>query len=288
MTAKLGYLHHFALLTVVSLVVRDIIFSFANCTTTTPSLSQSHHVANSINSKISTRKDETLAKLNNENIKSHTKMSRTAYLITINVSSTRTQRSRAILEEVGFQVQYHVADIMNDRAKSNKLANEAVYRKIVADKEQPWGYIFEDDIMLAGKNNSFDSDPIDFSVERDLVGPGGAEASNPFFLYLGICRGGKDACVERCCGLCTHAYGLSQQGADLFIKFINESMHKNGEGDNVNLYPDHMVYYWCNGLGGFPVLHGDKQSNQDATHFGAFIQDRKSFESIIDIDGKYS
>jgi len=213
--------------------------------------------------------------------RSHTNISRIAYLLTVDVNSPRTRRSQAILERVGFQVQLHIADIMDDKVLSNKFAQVAVYRKIISDDIRPWGYIFEDDIVLVGtSHNHIENETIDFSVERDLVGPSGSEASNLYFAYLGICRENKDACVEHCCGRCAHAYGISKVGAKLLMEFGDKFQKQNVTHD-ANRYQDWMTDLWCTSLGGFPVLFGNKQSYQDSSHFGAFIQDRKTFKSII-------
>jgi len=213
--------------------------------------------------------------------RSHTNISRIAYLLTVDVNSPRTRRSQAILERVGFQVQLHIADIMDDKVLSNKFAQVAVYRKIISDDIRPWGYIFEDDIVLVGtSHNHIENETIDFSVERDLVGPSGSEASNLYFAYLGICRENKDACVEHCCGRCAHAYGISKVGAKLLMEF-GDKFQKQNVNHDANRYQDWMTDLWCTSLGGFPVLFGNKQSYQDSSHFGAFIQDRKTFKSII-------
>jgi len=213
--------------------------------------------------------------------RSHTNISRIAYLLTVDVNSPRTRRSQAILERVGFQVQLHIADIMDDKVLSNKFAQVAVYRKIISDDIRPWGYIFEDDIVLVGtSHNHIENETIDFSVERDLVGPSGSEASNLYFAYLGICRENKDACVEHCCGRCAHAYGISKVGAKLLMEF-GDKFQKQYVTHDANRYQDWMTDLWCTSLGGFPVLFGNKQSYQDSSHFGAFIQDRKTFKSII-------
>jgi len=213
--------------------------------------------------------------------RSHTNISRIAYLITVDVNSPRTRRSHAILERVGFQVQLHIADIMDDKVLSNKFAQVAVYRKILSDDIRPWGYIFEDDIVLVGtSHNHIENETIDFSVERYLVGPSGSEASNLYFAYLGICREKKDACVEHCCGRCAHAYGISKVGAKLLMEF-GDQFQKQNVNHSANRYQDWMMDLWCTSLGGFPVLFGNKQSSQESSHFGAFIQDRKTFKSII-------
>jgi hypothetical protein len=139
---------------------------------------------------------------------------RIGYLITVNETSPRTIRSKQILTDAGFAVQLEFAPLgMESGALSNKMAQLAIYNRIIEDKSRPWGYVFEDDIAVVGKSHENWTDKVEFSVGQDLTRNGtGVEFLHSDYLYLGIC-GPKMYEKDRYCGFCAHAYGISREGA---------------------------------------------------------------------------
>ena len=205
-------------------------------------------------------------------------LARIAYLITVNGTSPRTVRSQQILESVVFQVELELAPpaMDDDKVYSNKLAHLAAFTKIQADTSREWGYIFEDDIELVGKSKGNWTNKISFSVEQDLVN--GIEKQNPNYVYLGICA--MNPCTKQCCGKCAHAYGISRAGVDLLVKYDQYfvALPRHGESPT---YMDVVMNQWCLKMGGFPVLHGNLPSLHVAGHYGAFVQDRTTFKTMI-------
>jgi hypothetical protein len=204
------------------------------------------------------------------------KQSRVAYLITVDDKSPRTVRSKTLLTELGFIVRLEFAPIMEDKVLSNKMAQLAIHRKIIADEARQWGYIFEDDIVLVGKSRGNSDDKIDFSVEHDLTSDHGMESVHPYFVFLGIC-GPNENQKNLYCGRCAHAYGISRQGAKMLLEF--DESYTGPE----HRYMDVVTDAWCESQGGFPVSHIDHISNQFSDHAGAFIQDRGTFKSLISL-----
>jgi len=209
--------------------------------------------------------------------------SRIAYLITVDPQSNRTQKSQNILSDAGFDVHLELSQRMEsqfDKVLSNKNAQLSIYRRIIADKSRPWGYIFEDDLSLACKSQAVvteeDCDPIDFSVEHDILGEDGIERKHDLYVYLGVCGGIRQR-EELYCGRCAHAYGLSREGAEKLIKF-DKYFLVHPEGTH---YMDVVMDNFCRKEGGFPVSYANYTSPQVSEHFGAFFQDRLSFPTLI-------
>jgi GR25 family glycosyltransferase involved in LPS biosynthesis len=165
--------------------------------------------------------------------------------------------------------------ITEDRVLSNKVAQLNIYTRIIEDKSRPWGYVFEDDIALVGKSKENWVDKVEFSVEQDLIrNSTGMEFLHSDFLFLGIC-GPEMYGKDRYCGFCSHAYGISQEGARKLLEFakIFPGRHMTFDG---------VVKEWCISLGGFPVSHVELESNQFSDHKGTFMQDREMFQSLMD------
>lgn len=97
---------------------------------------------------------------------------RTAYLLTTNPTSERTQFSRQILDQVGFRVVPVPHIPHEDKVVSNKISMQNIYRMIHEGQEE-YAYVFEDDINVL--------EPISLQeiVEYETV--------SPLFNYLGVC-----------------------------------------------------------------------------------------------------
>lgn len=246
----------------------------------------------------------------NSSASSSSSRSRIAYLITVDASSKRSLRSKQVLERAGFDVQFEVAPTIttnnrllpddkhdkDDKVLSNKRAQLSIYHKIATDHARPWGYIFEDDILLSCKSPKFSwfrwlfirlsdytcRDEIDFSVEHDIVAGnnfknknvGGMETRHLLAMYLGIFRPEQQQ-KDLYCGRCAHAYGLSKLGAKKLLEF--DCTYQ----DSRSQYLDVVMESWCRQEGGFPVSHAKYRSHQNPGHYGAFFQDRRTFQSLI-------
>ncbi|EJK69465.1 hypothetical protein THAOC_09276 [Thalassiosira oceanica] len=206
---------------------------------------------------------------------------RRAYLITVDSDSPRTIRSKEILESVGFDVKIEYAPRHSDKVVSNKMAHLQIYARIAnATNEEEGGrgysYIFEDDIVLT-RDVDFDANQLESTVE----------ANGSHVVYLGICCPRRKCSKfgqsphERFCGNCAHAYGVSREGATMLIE--QASSHRKER------YIDVIMKSFCHEQGGFSVSHIELQSDQDAGHFGLFMQDRKTtFTQMKSLDERPS
>ena len=137
--------------------------------------------------------------------------SRIACLFTVDDQSPRTVHSKQLHSHVGFTVRLEFApNSTHDKVLSNTMTQLAIYERIIADEIRPWGYIFEDDIVLVGKSPDKFDDKIDFSVEHDLISDQGMESFHPFFFYLGICVPQEEDQNDRYCDL-VHTHMVSQE-----------------------------------------------------------------------------
>ena len=184
--------------------------------------------------------------------------------------SPRGVRSKKILSELGFDVRFLFAgNSTGSKIVSLKMAHFEIYERIVAEEIGPWCYVFEDDIALARKSPDNSSGKMDFSIEHDLIS---LESLNPYYIYLGICAPKRVSQNDTYCGRCTHAYGISREGAKLLLDY---ALHRP------NKVIDRVVEKWCLKQGGFPVSNIHLVSYQSGDHFGSFIQDRQAFKSLL-------
>jgi hypothetical protein len=195
---------------------------------------------------------------------------RNAYLLSYDETSERSLFSKNILIKIGFTV--HVVPCIphENPLISNKLSMISIYKKVVETDD--YAYIFEDDI------NMHEDITLDEIIEYEKI--------SPMFFYLGFCENQgckidtkKVAVINNhdviqistnCRGL--HAIGMSNQGAQTFLKFIEHS-HENYVDvllDNfTNDYPANIVRY-------------DLESYIPG-HRGILFQDRKKFKSYIEL-----
>lgn len=209
--------------------------------------------------------------------------SRTAYLITVNATSPRTVRSAGILEGVGFHVQLIFADAQQkDKVVSNKRAQLLIYETLLATPDQ-WGYIFEDDIALAGVTPSNFKTKVNFTVAGDLPA---LEAEGCLSIYLGVCAPfrpftAKEGQANRYCGTCAHAYGVSRGGARRLLEYHRRMTEGPSARPRLARYMDQLIKGVCMEVGGFPVSRVKTASPLSDAHRGSFVQDRGSFPSLI-------
>ena len=206
--------------------------------------------------------------------------SRIAYVVTVNESSTRYAQTRTVLDETGFTVRpikpVYVGDSLIQRTYSNKLALLRAVERI-ATGEEPWGYVFEDDIAKHELSTARISDVV------------ASESKAHFFQYLGICLPNQESKARKTCGRCAHAMGFSRTGADELLKFsrTERSVTPKQRGEATipakEAYMDVIVDIWCQANGGFMVSGPLEESSTAAVsgHVGMFVQDRKKFDSII-------
>jgi len=206
---------------------------------------------------------------------------RVAYVVSMNTATPRFLQTKKVLSEFGFEVSavtpYYFGRTREKQTLSNKIALLTA-ATLISRGEEPWGYIFEDDIY---KHES-SRDDLSAVIESE-------KASN-LFQYLGVCTEGeaRNKPVRNMCGRCAHAMGISKQGALELLEFANlqepklEVGQKNAPGDE--LYLDVIVQGWCEAQPpGFRVVGPLKNSVKgDVGHYGIFLQDRNSFESEID------
>ena len=207
---------------------------------------------------------------------------RVAYVVSMNTSTTRFRQTEEVLFDFGFEVTsvkpYYFGTSREKQTLSNKIALLTA-ATLISRGEEPWGYVFEDDIY----KHELSQDNLATVIK--------SERESTLFHYLGICTEGKalKKPVRNMCGRCAHAMGLSKRGALELLEFANlrapklEVDQKNAPGDEV--YLDVIIQGWCEKSQppGFRVV-GPLTASAKGTdgHYGIFLQDRKNFESEID------
>lgn len=194
---------------------------------------------------------------------------RQSFLLTNNALSERTIFSKNILENVGFHVNLIHCIPNENRVLSNKISMQYIY-KIIADGNDEWCYVFEDDI------NILQDIKIDEIIEYEKI-------SNMFF-YLGSCipRESKREIHTKKInnhavailkgnvrGL--HAIGISKYGAKELLSF-SENMPDYTYMDMI--LEKFSEKYHAN------VIRYDLESYIRG-HRGIFFQDRIRFPSSI-------
>jgi hypothetical protein len=196
---------------------------------------------------------------------------RTAYLLTTNQQSDRTQFSKKVLEKIGFNVVCFQAILNQDKVLSNKLSMMSIYDQI-GKSDNEWAYVFEDDINMV--------EPIflDEIIQYENI-------SSPFF-YLGCCmynlRGetlkntGHVINNYRVLSISggvrgLHAIGISKQGAKELLDFAKASNKPYMDC----ILEDFSIIHPAN------IVRFDLMSPYIWGHRGVLFQDRVQFPSTI-------
>lgn len=197
---------------------------------------------------------------------------RTAFVLTTNENSERSQFSKHILENVGFIVRFFNCVPHSNKVLSNKHSMLQIYETI-SNEDAEWAYVFEDDINILM--------PIGISEIIEY------EQLTPTFFYLGICLPyyfteqnridySKEINGTKVYGIRgavrgLHAIGISKTGARLLLDFS-----KNFESFE---YMD-MILEEFSQINPAPVVRMDLESYISG-HQGIFFQDRNRFPSSI-------
>lgn len=212
-----------------------------------------------------------------ENLLRHRKL-RIAYVVSTNTSAHRFQQTTEVLENFGFAVKVVEPDNLGSTREQKTLSNKNAFvsaARLISQGDEPWGYLFEDDIVIHEKS----ADNLDTLIA--------AESRTTLFQYLGICPVDPHAVSRKMCGRCAHAMGLSREGAMELLGIINRLDFSLGR-DNATreeIYFDVIVDGWCQERNGFLVfgpLLESKYGVPGAGHVGTFLQDRSKFKSEID------
>ena len=213
-------------------------------------------------------------------LKTNQRNHRVAYVVTLNTTSVRFVQTSDILEEIGFTVRPITADFIGETVTQRTFSNKLSILKaieLIAQGQDAWGYVFEDDILKHELSSYRLSDVIGF------------ERQGPRFHYLGVCLLDSQSEKRYTCGRCAHAMGFSKEGATELLAFarLSRPVTSKLKGETTvpfkEPYMDVIVDTWCQAYGGFMVI-GPLQESLRASakgHVGMFIQDRKRFSSII-------
>jgi len=198
-------------------------------------------------------------------------MSRNAYLLTCDPNSERTQFSKNILEEIGFNVILFQAIPHMKPLLSHRQSMIRIFDIIANDLNNEWSYIFEDDI------NKLANIKLNEIIEYEKI-------SNHFF-YLGICKYGENTIYKtnhvinnhEVCSVSgyvrgAHALAFSRVGMINFINFV-----KNFSLEYIDMILD---YYTIKNPAN--IVRVDLES-YILGHRGVIFQDRNKFKSIIDV-----
>jgi hypothetical protein len=194
---------------------------------------------------------------------------RKCYILCGDQNNDRTQFSKTILENVGFETIFFKFIPNNNKVLSNKISMAAIY-ELIANGEDEWVYVVEDDI------NILEQIKIEEIIEYENI------SENLF--YLGVCMYPhyktrqtlfkiNNYSVESINGQVRglHGIAMSKSGAKKILSFL-ENMEKYEYMDMVlekftELYPANIIRY-------------DLESYIKG-HRGIFFQDRKMFPSTI-------
>ena len=72
---------------------------------------------------------------------------RKAYILCGEENNERTQFSKTVLENIGFETIFFKFIPHENKVLSNKISMTAIYN-LIADGEDEWAYVFEDDINI--------------------------------------------------------------------------------------------------------------------------------------------
>jgi hypothetical protein len=194
--------------------------------------------------------------------------SRKAYILTCNEYSDRSQFSKTILENIGFEVIFFQCIKNENKVLSNKISMQAIY-EIIANGQDEWVYVFEDDI------NVLHHITLDELQEYENI--------STLFFYLGTCgfanpddlyhqsniNGNKVAIVSGSVrGL--HAIALSRKGAKELLQFSQKTPE---------IYMDVILEEFSQIH--HPVLVRYDLESYIEGHRGIFFQDRDKFPTTI-------
>jgi len=193
---------------------------------------------------------------------------RKAYVLTCDKKSNRSQFSKSVLENIGFNVIIFECIKNENKVLSNKISMQAIY-EIIANGEDEWVYIFEDDI------NVLEDIKIDELIEYENI-------SKTFF-YLGTCGfknsnnlynpmkiNGHEVVIVKGSVRGLHAIALSKDGARKLIEYSSNSSE---------IYMDVI-------LEDFSQIHNPNLVRYDLEsyiqgHRGIIFQDRDKFPTTI-------
>lgn len=195
---------------------------------------------------------------------------RTAYLLTTNEKSLRSQFSKKVLEKIGFTVKFFIAIPHIDKVFSNKISMMNIYN-IIFNTNEEWGYVFEDDINVV--------EPI---LLHEIIQ---YENISDRFFYLGCCMMNDGETlnttsfkinnhpVTNICGGVRglHGIGINREGAKELFHFAYNNKERYMDcvlEQFASKYPANIVRY-------------DLISPHESGHRGILFQDRLKFPSTI-------
>lgn len=198
---------------------------------------------------------------------------RTAYVLTVNENSERSQFTKQILETVGFYVKFIRCIPNKNKVLSNKYSMLYIYH-LIANGPDNWAYVFEDDINILEQINV--SEIIKYETLTNVFFYLGVcipshFTKNNFFLYSNSIINGKKVYGIKGSVGGLHAIGISKIGAKMLLSFSNKFRHFK--------YMD-MILERFSQRHHAPVVRMDLESYIKG-HRGIFFQDRNKFPSSI-------
>lgn len=201
-------------------------------------------------------------------MKSIVKPKRTAHVLSVDPASDRTQFSKNVLENIGFDVKIFESIPHKNKILSNRQSFQSIYEIIIQSGEE-YSYVFEDDINILA--------PITLDEIIQY------EAISEHLFFLGICEYGNKnveitnhqingSIVYRKAGKLrgAHAIGISKATTIELLELSKKSNigHMDMLLENLSeRYPANIVRY-------------DLESYISG-HKGVIFQDRRRFPSII-------
>lgn len=184
-------------------------------------------------------------------------------MMTMNRNSTRTLHSIEILKKYGIQTMFVQPPKINNKVRSNMLAQEDIFEKI-AGFDTEYVFVFEDDISSHNLSKEHAELELNRTYIRTLL------HNLPLF-YIGIC-GRWRLSPHRYHGRCAHGYAVRPQRARYLLNATREysSDYMDVRLDNLGMK-----------LGGFFVAGENIKSPQAKDHYGLLYQDRKTFPTTI-------
>ena len=195
--------------------------------------------------------------------------SRNCFLLTCNSQSKRTEFSKSILNNIGFNVNLVNCIPNNNTVLSNKLSMIYIY-ELIANGNDEWCYVFEDDINILEDIKLYEI------IEYEKI--------STIFFYLGLCVpkeqnrlinskkvNNKEVSIINGNVRGLHAIGISKLGAKNLLSFIKKM--------NNYLYMD-MILEMFSKIYPANCIRYDLESYIKG-HRGIFFQDRNKFPSTI-------
>lgn len=196
-------------------------------------------------------------------------MKKKAFLLTCNENSERGVFSKNLLEKIGFDVIIQKAILHEDPVISNKISLAEIYRKI-ANMNEKWVYIFEDDINIL---EMFDINELDEyeKISKDFYYLGCCCNVPVFHNLTDIVINNHNVVMVKGGVRGTHAYGVSKEGA---VKLYNYVLLLDAIKP-ADIFLDTYTYFHPT-----YVYRYDLESYIPG-HRGIFFQDRKKFNSQL-------